>query len=96
MVEAFDYRAKKYVSGRGRAARWDDLAFGSPEKNIAPQWRIKLEDVPQKLNGRWQRYRIGFCNVGGVTNARFFVSALIPSGVICGEGLCTSVRRIQI
>ena len=40
MVEAFDHRAKAYVSGRGRSAVWRELTFGSVDKNIFPQWRI--------------------------------------------------------
>lgn len=89
MVEAFDHRAKKYVTGRGRSAQWDELRFGSPQKKISPQWRIQEPDVPSKLGQRWQRYRIGFCDVGGVTNARFFMASIIPPGVVCGHSVPT-------
>jgi len=89
MVEAFDHRAKKYISGRGRSAVWSELTFGSPEKSISPQWYVQIEDVPSKLGGRWQRYRIGFCDVGGVTNARFFMASIIPPGVVCGHSVPT-------
>ena len=89
MVEAFDHRAKKYVSGRGRAADWDELVFGAPDKKISPQWYILFDDLPRKLEGRWQRYRIGFCDVGGVTNARFLMASLIPRQVVCGHSVPT-------
>jgi hypothetical protein len=89
MVEAFDHRAKRYVSGRGRSAQWDELRFGTPSKQISPQWHIPESSIPDKLRGRWQRYRIGFCDVGGVTNARFFMAALIPPGVVCGHSVPT-------
>jgi len=48
MVDQFDYRAKGYRSGRGRAADWEDLPFGSPGKSIQPQWYIPREKVPDK------------------------------------------------
>src|ERR1700733_2460307 len=63
MVDIFDHRAKAYVSGRGRAAVWRDLPFGSAEKAIVPQWRISEADVPDKNKGRWLKYRGGFCDV---------------------------------
>jgi hypothetical protein len=85
MVEAFDHRAKAYVSGRGRAAVWRQLPFGTPEKAILSQWRIAEADVPEKLGDRWRRYRVGFCDVASPTNQRAFVAALIPPGVVCGH-----------
>ena len=30
MIDAYDYRAKGYVSGRGRSAVWEDFPFRSP------------------------------------------------------------------
>ena len=72
MVEAFDHRAKAYVSGRGQ-----DLRFGknsrldSTKKAIRPQWRIVKKNIPEKATARWKEYRVAFCDVGGVTNARF-------------------------
>jgi Type I restriction-modification system methyltransferase subunit len=89
MVEAFDHRAKAYVSGRGRAAVWRELPFGSGDKAIAPQWRISEEVIPQKIGTRWQRYRIGFCDVASPTNQRALVAALIPPDVICGDKVPT-------
>jgi hypothetical protein len=89
MVEAFDHRAKAYVSGRGRAAVWRELSFGSAEKAIRPQWRLAETQVPQKLGDRWRRYRIGFCNVASPTNRRAFVAALIPPRVVCGDSVPT-------
>ena len=89
MVDTFDHRAKAYVSGRGRAAVWRDLPFGSAEKAIVPQWRISEADVPDKNKGRWLKYRGGFCDVASPTNQRSFVCALIPAGVICGHKVPT-------
>jgi len=89
MVEAFDYRAKEYVSGRGRQAVWKELPFGEPGKRIAPQWHIPLVDVPEKTVDRTKSYRIGFCDVGGVTNQRFLMAAMIPPGSLCGHSVPT-------
>ncbi|MDW9959467.1 N-6 DNA methylase [Sinorhizobium meliloti] len=89
MVEAFDYRAKAYVSGRGRAAVWRPLPFGAEGKEILPQWRIAQDAIPQKIGDRWTRYRLGFCDVASPTNQRAFVAALIPPMVVCGDKVPT-------
>ncbi|NKB59544.1 MAG: hypothetical protein GKS00_24760 [Alphaproteobacteria bacterium] len=88
MVEAFDHRAKAYKSGRGRAAVWDELRFG-PEKCIAPQWRILVEEIPGKIRDRWMKPRIGFCDVASPTNQRSLVAAIIPGGAVCGHKVPT-------
>lgn len=89
MVEAFDYRAKEYVSGRGRQAVWKELPFGDPAKRVAPQWHIPLSDIPDKTVDRTRAYRIGFCDVGGVTNQRFLMAAMIPPTSLCGHSVPT-------
>jgi hypothetical protein len=89
MVDLFDHRAKMYVSGRGRAAVWEELPFGSELKGIRPQWRIAEGKIPAKLVERWQKYRIGFCDVASPTNQRALVSALIPPSVVCGHKVPT-------
>lgn len=89
MIDAYDYRAKGYVSGRGRAAVWDDLPFGSPNKRIQPQWRILPESIPDKLSGRIDRYRIGFGDIASPTNQRGLIAALLPGPSVSGHSVPT-------
>lgn len=89
MIDAYDYRAKGYVSGRGRSAVWDDLPFGSPTKRIQPQWRILPENIPDKLAGRIDRYRIGFGDVASPTNQRGLIAALLPGSSVSGHKVPT-------
>lgn len=89
MVDQFDYRAKGYRSGRGRAADWEDLPFGSTGKSIQPQWYIPGDKVPDKCVERMGKYRIGFCDVASPTNERTLVAALLPPGNICGDKVPT-------
>jgi hypothetical protein len=89
MVDHFDYRAKAYVSGRGRAAVWAELPFGNSQKAIVPQWRVPADRVPTKLMDRIRRYRIGFCDVASATNERSLVAALIPPDTVCGDKVPT-------
>lgn len=89
MIDAYDYRAKGYVSGRGRSAVWDDLIFGSPSKRIQPQWRILPDNIPSKLAGRIDRYRIGFGNVASPTNQRSLIAALLPRSSVSGDSVPT-------
>jgi len=91
MVEAFDHRAKAYSSGRGRKAVWFDLAFGSPAKKIASQWRVSESEIPGKLGDRWRHVRAGFCDVASPTNQRALVASLIPPDTICGDKVPTVV-----
>jgi hypothetical protein len=91
MVDLYDYRAKGYSSGRGRAAVWPDLPFGDPRKAILPQWRIPEDRIPDKLIGRINLYRIGFCDVASPTNERSLIAALIPPNTICGDKVPTVV-----
>jgi hypothetical protein len=91
MVDLYDYRAKGYSSGRGRAAVWPDLPFGDPRKAILPQWRIPEDRIPDKLIGRINLYRIGFCDVASPTNERSLITALIPPNTICGDKVPTVV-----
>lgn len=89
MIDQYDHRAKGYVSGRARAANWEELQFGSPTKRIAPQWRIKPEDVPDKDRERVTRYRIGYGWVASPTNERSLFAALIPPNTIAGNAVPT-------
>jgi len=89
MVDAFDHRAKAYVSGRGRASVWADLTFGTAAKNITPQWRVREDALPDKTLERFNRARIGFCDVASPTNQRALVACLIPPNMICGHKVPT-------
>ena len=96
MVSAYDYRAKGYVSGRGRAAVWEEYTFGSPDKRIRPQWRITDDKIPDKLGGRTNRYRIGFCDVASPTNQRALTAAMLPPETVCGDKVPTIVLGDQL
>ncbi|MCA0921980.1 Eco57I restriction-modification methylase domain-containing protein [Pseudooceanicola nanhaiensis] len=89
MIDAYDYRAKGYVSGRGRSAVWEDFPFGSPTKRILPQWRVVEEQIPEKLGDRVYRYRIGFGDVASPTNQRALVAALLPQRSVSGHKVPT-------
>jgi len=89
MISDFDYRAKGYVSGRGRAAVWKDFRFESGEKSIQPQWYVAASQIPVKIAGRESRYRIGFCDVGSPTNERSLTAAMIPPNSLCGHSVPT-------
>jgi hypothetical protein len=93
MVDHFDYRAKAYVSGRGRAGVWTELLFGDPLKRVVPQWWVPPEMVPKKLLGRISQYRIGFCDVASATNERGLSAALIPPNSVCGDKVPTILFR---
>ena len=80
MIDQFDHRAKRYLSGHGNSAKWTEHDFGDPGKAIVPQWHIARRDIPKKLGDRCDHYRIGFGDVANPRNERSFVAALIPPG----------------
>lgn len=89
MVDHFDYRAKKYLSGHGNNSKWLETPFGHPQKGIHPQWRVPRERVPGKVGSRVDRYRIGFADVANPRNARSLTATLIAPGNICGHTVPT-------
>jgi hypothetical protein len=89
MVSIFDHRAKAYLSGRGRAAEWEELSFSSPNKAVRPQWHIDPSQLPPEVMQRIKRYRVGFCDVASPTNERSLVAALIPPNCVCGHKVPT-------
>ena len=95
MIDQYDYRAKGYRSGRGRAAAWEALAFSDSAKSIQPQWWIPDDRIPAKVRSRLSRYRIGFCDATSPSNERTLVAALVPPGVVCGHKVPTVVFEEQ-
>jgi hypothetical protein len=91
MIDQYDYRAKAYRSGRGRAAVWEPLPFGHPGKAIVPQWRVPLEQVPSKTGNRTSLYRVVWCDVATPTAPRSLIACLVPPNVICGD-TCPTMR----
>ncbi len=89
MLACYDYRAKGYVSGRGRAAEWRDMPFGSPGKAVSPQWRISPDSIPDKVRQRIGEFRVGFCDVVNPATEKCFVAALVPPHAICGHSVPT-------
>ena len=89
MVNQYDYRAKQYVSGRGRSAVWQDLEFETESKGIYPQWHIDPNMLDERRLRRINHFRISFCNVTSPTNQRSLIAALVPKGIICGDPVPT-------
>lgn len=90
MIDFFDHRAKRYVSGHGNTSVWEETPFGSPHKTIRPQWRVDKADLANvQVRERTATFRIGFMDVADPGRQRSFVSALIPPNVICGDKVPT-------
>jgi hypothetical protein len=91
MIDHYDYRAKGYRSGRSRAADWQSLEFGNPNKAILPQWHFPRDRVPATRVVRIKQYRIGYGWVSSPTNERSLIAALIPPDTICGNSVPTII-----
>ncbi|MDO8392475.1 MAG: N-6 DNA methylase [Actinomycetota bacterium] len=90
MIDFFDHRAKRYLSGHGNSSVWEETPFGSTRKVIWPQWHVAEADLPNdQTRARIRDYRIGFMDVADPGRQRSFVSALIPPGSVCGDKVPT-------
>ena len=88
MIQQYRSRAKSYVSGTGRAARWQALALGGAGC-ARPQFFIDPTQLPAAVRERTARARIGFCDIVGQTNERTVQAALIAPGHVCGNKVPT-------
>jgi hypothetical protein len=95
MVSHYDHRAKGYRSGRGRAAKWEELPFDRRDKSIQAQWFIPRSRIPSKARTRTRRFRVGFCDVASPTNERALTAALLPQACISGDKVPTIMFRLE-
>ncbi len=90
MIDFYDHRAKRYVSGHGNSSVWEATPFRSLRKQIVPQWYVDPRDLPNNnVRARTKLYRVGFMDVADPGRQRSFVSAVIPPGVVCGHKVPT-------
>ena len=88
MVQQHCFPVKKYVSGSGRASKWEPS-----NGELKPQFWIDPKDLSKDIYGRVQRERVGYCDIAGQTNERAMMSAIIPKGVACGNKVPTIIFK---
>ncbi|MGH3903440.1 MAG: Eco57I restriction-modification methylase domain-containing protein [Pseudonocardiaceae bacterium] len=88
MVHHYRSRAKSYVSGTGRTAIWQPVALGEAARARA-QFFVAPARLPDSVQERIPRFRIGFCDIVGQTNERTLQAALIAPGRVCGNKVPT-------
>lgn len=80
MIDAFDFSAKAWISGKGRAAVWDPILWS--EKRFGPQYLIGLEDSRNSKYVDLRRPVVIYKKVTSSTNQRTLyatVSTRAPS-----------------
>ncbi len=86
MIQPFHFGAKKYVSGAGRSAIWENAL----ERNgIFPQFKIDKDNIPINSLKLIKKKRAGYCDIAGQTNERAMMSAIIQPNVVCGNKVPT-------
>lgn len=78
LIHQFDFCAKAYVSGTGRAAKWEPI-LGSA-KTISPQFWVAASQKHRGVKGQ-----AVFCDVTGQANERTVLSSVIPFDATCGN-----------
>lgn len=86
-VAQYRSRAKKYISGEGRAAVWRPQPLATAE--LKTQWFVDPGSLPRTVQQRVRESRIGFCDITGQTNERSLLAARIPAEVVCGNKVPT-------
>jgi hypothetical protein len=84
MVQQFDDRAKRYVSGAGRRAVWKSQGLG--QRVIEPHYFVSRAEAMAAGAGS---IRPGFCDVTGHANERTMLAALIPAEAVAGNKVPT-------
>ena len=87
MIHQFRHGVKGYVSGTGRAARWEPMR--GVRCRLEPQFLIPPLRLPTSVRARASVDRFGFCDITGQTNERSMLAAWIPSGAVCGNKVPT-------
>lgn len=88
MVHQYRHDAKRYVSGTGRAAKWDAVPLTSTCAP-RPQFWYPEARLSGKAATRARRDRVGFCDITGQTNERAMLAARVPAGFACGNKVPT-------
>lgn len=86
MIQQFRFGAKAYISGRGRSAKWIPNVG-----TVKPQFYISRDSLSEQLCRRVDTIRAGYCDIAGQTNERGMMTAVIPSGVVCGNKVPTII-----
>lgn len=95
MVDQYDHRAKVWVSGHGRSAKWKGIPFGDAGKRIGPQWTVDPSTIPSKVGDRTERYRFAWCDVTGPKNNRTFLAALLPPQTVAAHSVPTMLAPAE-
>lgn len=92
MIDFFDHRAKRYVSGHGNNSVWEETPFGDPRKSTVPQWYVEEKDLQNdEVRERTRHYRIGFMDIADPGRQRSFVSTFVPPSTVCGNTVPTAM-----
>lgn len=81
MVHQYDCRAKEYLSGQGRTAKWSVPTPGAGK--IQPHFFVSESYARKK--GWEPRERIGYCEISGHAATRTVLAAKIPAYSVCGN-----------
>lgn len=90
MVWHYNSMSKTYISGSGRAAKWEPCFFERPTK-VETQFYFPSSSLDKKTEDHLNNFRIGFCDIAGQTNERSMMAAVIPKNYICGNKVPTVV-----
>jgi methylase of polypeptide subunit release factors len=81
MVNQYDCRAKEYLSGQGRSAKWDVPTPGA--ESIRPHFLVP--EIFARKKGWEPIERIGYCEISGHAATRTVLAAKIPAYSVCGN-----------
>lgn len=90
MVHQYRHDAKRYLSGTGRAARWEATRDDAPCAPMGQYW-MPTARLADSAASRVLQERVGFCDVTGQTNERGMLCAPIPPGYVCGNKVPTII-----
>jgi hypothetical protein len=88
MIDLFDFKAKTYVSGHGRGAKWDEMTIEQRNNDsFKSQWCVDYNSLPPERMKSCSRYRAVFARVVSPANARTLTACIMPPGFALGNAV---------
>ena len=88
MIDLFDFKAKTYISGHGRGAKWNEIPIEQRDvDSFKSQWCVDYNDLPADRMKSCSRFRAVFARVVSPANARTLTACIIPPGFALGNAV---------
>ena len=88
MIDLYDFKAKSYLDGHGRSAKWQDIPIEGKNSCVArSQWYVNPAELPQDRHNNSAQYRAVFARVVSPSAPRTLTACIVPPGYVLGDAV---------